>query len=152
MGEAYLGGFEEKVSLPFDGSAGLVNPLFCSAAAEYWKEEWLKKSAMWTRGALDLVQLATGMVIKGNNQHSEGVFSYLKNNISMADFASEPALYMIMRWDSLLASSAQLVVNNRESKSTIQRRKNKMKKRAKEEEEMTKDAREVLGDNKSNAV
>ncbi len=152
LGGAYLGVFEEKVSLPFDGSAGLVNPLFYPAAAKYLKEEWLKKSAMWTRGALDLVQLATGMVIKGNNQHSEGVFSYRKNNINMADFASEPALYMIMRWDSLLASSAQLVVNNREAKSTIQRRKNKMKKREREEEEMTKDAREVLGDNKSNAV
>ncbi len=55
---------------------------------------------MWTRGALDLIQFATGMIMKGNNQHSEGVFSSLKNNASVADYASELALYGIMQWEA----------------------------------------------------
>ncbi len=107
----------------------MINPLACSAAAKYLKDEWLKKPAMWTRGALDIIQLATGMVVRGNNQHSEGVFSYLKNRTNMKNHVSEPALYMIMRWKEHVESSKQLVVNLNEAKAKIERKKEKRTRR-----------------------
>ena len=63
----FAGYFTTTVSLPYN-SGSIMNPLHCMEAADYLSTTWLPKTSLWSRAAIDLLQLLTKLLIFGNNQ------------------------------------------------------------------------------------
>jgi hypothetical protein len=92
------GGFNGGVKLPRNGDDGIKNPIYSLTVANYLRGTWMKNTALWSRGVVDLVESALDMDIEGNNQFSEAVFRHVKHEQDV-EHVSNPGDYVLHRWE-----------------------------------------------------
>jgi len=105
------GGLEVSVKLPFDGSQdnSIKNPLYSEFAARYFLTTWINKVSLWSRGVIDLVDTAMDMTIEDSNQLSEAMTKNQKHNQDVYKHVSEPAEYLLHRFDDSRKSGKHFV-------------------------------------------
>ena len=98
------GYFEEQIKLPFTGGS-IANPWLCESAANYLEGQWLKESALWSRGLVSLLKTANDKHIYDNNMHMEAVIKHAKKQPDRILNCGEPALYFHSRYTYLKQSN-----------------------------------------------
>jgi hypothetical protein len=103
------GGFDLVVRLPFSGEGGIKNPLHSAKIAHYLKTTWMNKPAFWCRGVIHLLENAMDMQIESSNQFSEAVIRNQKHDQDALDHVSEPADYVLHRWQDTQLCHKQFI-------------------------------------------
>jgi hypothetical protein len=103
------GGFKVSIKLPFLTVQTIKNPLYSPTMGNYLRKEWMKKTALWSRGIVEVVEHAKEMEIEDNNQFSEALFGMVKHNQKVHTYCSEPAEYVSHRWDDTVKSNRVFV-------------------------------------------
>jgi len=116
------GYFEEQIKLPFTGGS-IANPWLCESAANYLEGQWLKESALWSRGLVSLLKTANDKHIYDNNMHMEVVIKHAKKQPDRILNCGEPALYFHSRYTDLKQSNRQFVIDLEKAKNIVRRRK-----------------------------
>ena len=118
----FAGYFTTTVSLPYN-SGSIMNPLHCMEAADYLSTTWLPKTSLWSRAAIDLLQLLTKLLIFGNNQHAEGIIKYIKAHPDLKLHCQQMATYLHWQWTNIELTSKQLVLDYKNLNASIERKK-----------------------------
>lgn len=152
-------GFRVPVKLPFRGEkAGIKNPLCSPAAADYLRQQWLKKMGLHTRTVVTVIEKAKDMSLPANNQSSEGLTrkeKHLTRDIRV--HTAEPGTYMWYRYLELHRGSRYLMDEMDRCESYIGRRRarfmskqgSKKNKGGEQKESMTEDSRKIQEENNS---
>jgi hypothetical protein len=102
-------GFKVSVKLPFLRHQTIKNPLYSLTMATYLRGVWSKKTALWSRGMVEVVEHAMEMQIEDNNQFAEALFRMVKHNQRVHTHCSEPAEYASHRWEDTVKSNRMFV-------------------------------------------
>lgn len=103
------GGLDVMVKLPYNGSDGINNPLYSPTMSKYFLSTWMNKIPFWTPGVINVIENAKGMQIEDSNQFSEGVFRNVKHDTDVHNHVSEPAQYVLHRWEDTQRRNKQFI-------------------------------------------
>lgn len=103
------GGLSLTVQLPHNGQEGIINSMYSPTVAAYLKRYWMGKFSLWCRGIVDVIETGMDMQIEANNQFSEGLIKNIKHNQGVYDHVSEPADYILHRYDDSDRSTKQFI-------------------------------------------
>ena len=130
------GGLEVSVELPFSGSEGVKNPLYCPAVGEYIRSTWMLKTAYWCRGIVDLLETFKNMDIESSNQFLEGIIGNQKQNQDVYNHISEPARYVLHRYRDSQACSKHFIKEYDSLQGNITQMEKRQKNKRKREQEV----------------
>lgn len=122
----FAGFFNTEVDLPFvGGPLALDNPVRCLVVADYLEKEFLKKPSLIAKCPVNMLQLALGIKIFGNNMSAEGLVNKVKRTRDIDIDASEPASWAYSRWNEQRRAGKTFVKEHEQAGHILQSRKAK---------------------------